>query len=108
MWQNLRNRVILLKNKSIGSALEKSRTDANYTQAELARYLCCDAAEIDEWESGTVQPNIAQCLVLSKLYGVSLDDMFANFNVHEVLAEECVAPFERERMLNSAAKRWYN
>lgn len=93
---------------SICSALKKLRENAQLTQEELAQYFGCDEILIENWESGVTEPTISECLVLSKLYGIPLNDMFADFDVSSVIPETCRDSFEQKRRIHSAANRWYN
>ena len=78
---------------SICSTLKELREAANFTPVELAQYFGADAALIENWESGVSEPTISECLLLSKLYGVSLDDMFAGFDPESIIPEECRVSF---------------
>lgn len=81
---------------SICSTLRQLRENAGYTTEALARFFGMDGSLIENWESGVTEPTITECLVLSKLYGISLDNMFADFSVHSLIPEDCAELFERK------------
>ncbi|MGM9627744.1 MAG: helix-turn-helix transcriptional regulator [Faecousia sp.] len=81
---------------SICSTLRQLRENAGYTPEALARFFGMDGSLIRNWESGVSEPTITECLVLSKLYGISLDNMFADFSVQSLIPEDCAELFERK------------
>ena len=89
---------------SICSTLMRLRENAGYTPESLARFFGVDGSLIENWESGVTEPTITECLVLSKLYGISLDDMFGDFSVRSVIPEDCTELFDR-RILENAKER---
>lgn len=92
----------------ICSALKEQREKAQLTQDELSQYFGCNERLIEEWESGISEPTISECLVLSKLYGIPLDDMFVRVDVSSVIPEERMDSFLQKCQLNAQAKRWYH
>ena len=88
--------------------LKEFREKHNYSKKELACYFGGDVNLINAWESGNAEPTISECLILSKLYGVSLDEMFSTVDVKENIPVEYADDFEREVRLNRMASRWYN
>lgn len=88
--------------------LKKFREAHNYSIKELACYFGGDENLIVGWESGTIEPTISECLILSKLYGVSLDEMFSGVDIKSMIPVECADSFEHEVMLNRIAAHWYN
>jgi ribosome-binding protein aMBF1 (putative translation factor) len=92
----------------IKSILKEYREKHNYSTKDLAYYLGGNEKLIIDWESGAAEPTISECLVLSKLYGVSLAEMFSDFDVKAVLPIDCVDSFEHQIRLNRMSARWYN
>jgi len=90
------------------SILKEYREKHNYSTKDLAYYFGGNEKLIIDWESGAAEPTISECLVLSKLYGVSLDEMFSDFDVKGVLPIDCVDSFEQQIRLNRMSARWYN
>ena len=88
--------------------LKKFREKHNYSTKELSCYFGGNENLIIDWESGSAEPTISECLILSKLYGVSLDEMFSDFDVKEVLPIDCVDSFGQQIRLNRMSARWYN
>ena len=87
---------------SICAALKERRERAGYTQAELARFFGMDASLIQRWETGITEPTISECLVLSKLYGISLDEMFGAFDARAIIPRAWAEVFEAQAHLHRA------
>ena len=51
------------------------RKKRKLTYKEVADFIGVSESLAEKWENGTEEPNIQQCLLLSKLYHVSLDDL---------------------------------
>lgn len=79
---------------SICSTLRQLRENAGYTPETLARFFGMDGSLIENWESGVTEPTITESLVLSRLYGVPLDKMFADFSVRSIIPEDCAELFD--------------
>lgn len=88
--------------------LKEYREKHNYSTKDLAYYFGGNEKLIIDWETGVVEPTISECLVLSKLYGASLDEMFSDFDVKAVLPPNSVDSFEHQIRLNRMSARWYN
>lgn len=101
---------MLMKKKElkICSVLKEQREQAQLTQAELSQYLGCDESVIEGWETGMSEPTISECLVISKLYGIPLDDMFGDISVTSVVPNEKMDSFSQRCRINTQANRWYN
>ena len=88
--------------------LKKFREKHNQSTKELSCYFGGNENLIIDWESESAEPTISECLILSKLYGVSLDEMFSDFDVKEVLPIDCVDSLGQQIRFNRMSARWYN
>lgn len=93
---------------SICTALITMREQAGYTPEELSCYFGTDASLIERWESGAAEPTISECLILSKLYGVALDDMFGQFRAEQAVPQAYADTFAREARVNRMKNRWFD
>ncbi|EOR21156.1 hypothetical protein A500_14208 [Clostridium sartagoforme AAU1] len=59
----------------ISMNLKKLRYRNKYTQEEVADKIGVSRQAVAKWENGTTVPDINNCLSLSELYQVSLDDL---------------------------------
>ena len=99
----------MLKNYTkIQTTLKQFREQAQLTQAELAKYFGCGESLIEKWESGIAEPTISECLILSKLYGTSLDDLLSDFDVRAIIPPDCKDSFDNAIRIHSFARRWYD
>ena len=90
------------------SILKEYREKHNYSTSDLAYYFGGNEKLIIDWEDGAAEPTISECLILSKLYGVSLDEMFSSFDEKTILSKECMDRFEHQVRLNRMTTRWYD
>lgn len=88
--------------------LKSLREQHSYTVDELSRFFNNDKNLIKAWELGVAEPTISQCLILSKLYGISVDEMFSDLDISDVMPINKVDELEYEAKFNRLAKRWYN
>lgn len=88
--------------------LKRLREQHNYSVKELSIYFNDDENLIKAWELGVAEPTISQCLILSRLYGVSVDEMFTGYDVRTAVPSKQREKFECEARLNRIANRWYN
>ncbi len=98
----------ILFGEKMNAKLKKYREKHNYSIEELACFFNDNENLIADWESGTVQPTISECIILSKLYGVSLDEMFSGFDISVMLPPHLIDKLEYQAKLNRMVKRWYN
>ncbi len=78
-----------------GDYLKKLRTENNLSQEKLAEKLGVSRQSISKWEQGYAVPDTDNMLKLSKLYGVSVDDILNCVeSPKESLAEKDTAPNE--------------
>lgn len=61
--------------KELGARLQKLRRQAGMSQQELADQLHVSRQSISKWELGTATPDLDNLVRLSKLFGVSLDEL---------------------------------
>lgn len=59
----------------ISMNLKNLRKRCKYTQEEIADKIGVSRQAVAKWESGETVPDINNCLALSELYEVSLDDL---------------------------------
>lgn len=57
------------------SNLKKLRKTAKLTQEQVAERLNVSRQTVTKWESGESLPDIDNCILLAKLYNVTLDDL---------------------------------
>lgn len=90
---------------TVGIILQNQREKAGYSKAEVAAFFHDDINRIEKWESGTIEPSITECRVLSMLYSVSLDEMFHSIDTAPYVSnrEELDNRIKLNRLLN----RWY-
>lgn len=69
------------------SNLKKLRKSARLTQEQVAETLNVSRQSVAKWESGESLPDIDNCIMLAKLYKVTMDDL-----VGYVKAEKNDAP----------------
>lgn len=61
--------------RSLGEVLKEHRTRCNMTQEMVAESLGVSRQAVGKWESGASEPSTANLIALSKLYGVSVDEL---------------------------------
>lgn len=93
--------------QSICTALRSLREEAGYTRQELGTFFGVGEENVGDWESGVREPTISECLILSRLYGVALDEMFAGFDAQKLIPEAYREEFGCKVYANHMAKRWY-
>lgn len=57
------------------SNLKKLRKNAKLTQEQVAERLNVSRQTVAKWETGDALPDIDSCILLSKLYQVTIDDL---------------------------------
>lgn len=57
------------------SNLKKLRKTARLTQEQVAEKLDVSRQSVAKWESGDALPDIDSCIMLAKLYNVTIDDL---------------------------------
>ena len=61
--------------KSLGETLKTHRTSRGFTQEYVAEALGVSRQAVSKWENGTSDPSTANLMALSKLYGLSVDEL---------------------------------
>lgn len=59
----------------IGSALKHQRESMKLSQSQLAKETGIKQQNISRWESNTHIPDITQCIILAKYYGITLEEL---------------------------------
>lgn len=94
-----------MNKKYIGNQLKKFREYAGYKIEELAYFFGNSLEMIEKWENGEKQPDLQQCMMLTKLYGTSFEEMFSGVNVEDLLEEEVKEEFNHQVWLNGLVRR---
>lgn len=92
---------------TIAKNLMKIREYMGYSVETLAKLINVDETLIEQWEAGTKEPALSQGLLLSKLYGIPVDDIFCDCKLTEILPEEKKAEFNHNVWLNRITNRGY-
>lgn len=99
-----RSEVVNYMNRNvIAESLVKLRETTGYSIHELAKLIDVETEQILQWETGEDEPKISQCILLSELYGVKLNDIFCNCTPEEYLASEKVDDFKHNAWINRIA-----
>lgn len=64
--------------KSLGEALKENRIRCQMTQEFVAEHLGVSRQAVSKWENGTSDPSTSNLLALSKLYGISPEELLKN------------------------------
>ena len=86
---------------SIAEKLLQLRKNAGYSQEELAEKIFVSRQAISKWERGEALPDTENLIALSKLYNVSLDELF------ETTPREAEIDIEERNWLNMWNKMPY-
>lgn len=70
---------------AIAQTLKQCREEKNLTQEELAQFFGAGVSLIEKWESGAAEPTVSEALILGRLYGGSLDEMFERFDARAMI-----------------------
>ena len=83
-------------NIELGNHLAELRKKHGYSQEDLADKLDISRQAISKWENGESDPSTENLIALSKLYGVSLDELVGNVkpveNDDEPIVPEVIDP----------------
>lgn len=101
---------------NMGSFLAKLRKDHNLTQAELGEKLGVTNKTVSRWETGNYMPPVEMLEELSKLYGLSINELLsgrklsteeykemAEENIKETLGQSVFSLKEKETFFK---KKW--
>lgn len=89
-----------MKNNSIGKKLKKLREEAKYTIQQVARYFDNNIEMVEQWEEEEQQLSAEQILILSFLYGISMDEIFIGIEPAELVSKEYQEEYRHEAWLN--------
>ena len=83
----------MIDNKTVGQAIAKLRNSQNMTQQTLAACLNVSHQAVSKWEKGAALPDVLTLVELSRMFGVTLEQLLAgdvDFRVqgHETKAEK--------------------
>lgn len=93
---------------SIPETLKHLRESADLTQTELAQFFGTDATLIEKWESGITEPSISEALILSKVFGCSLDEMLAYVDPRNMIPPDALETYDYILSKNRIFNRWYD
>ena len=68
----------------LGNKLYELRKKANLSQEDFAEKLNVSRQAVSKWECGDALPDTENLIKISKLYGVSLDELVGNINPNQV------------------------
>jgi len=91
--------------KTVGAIIKEHREKAGYSKSDIAAFFQNDVGRIEKWENNFVEPSISECKILSKLFSVSLDEMFASVDVMSLVSNQ--PAFDAVTQLNRLSNRWY-
>lgn len=91
--------------KTVGAIIKEHREKAGYSKSDIAAFFQNDVGRIEKWENNSAEPSISECKILSKLFSVSLDEMFASVDVISLVSNQ--PAFEAVTQLNRLSNRWY-
>lgn len=94
--------------QEICRVLKERREYAQMSPAALGEFFGCGESLIEKWETGVEEPTITEALVLGKLYGISLDEMFSDFDVGSMIPTDCKERFDHAVRLHTFSRRWYD
>ena len=64
-----------MEQEKIGKFIAKRRKDLHFTQANLAKKLGITDRAVSKWENDVAEPGVKDLRTLSRLYGVTLDQL---------------------------------
>ena len=59
----------------IGEALKQQRKQWGMTQSQLAKATGIKQQNISRWENNTHIPDVLECAILAKFYGITIDEL---------------------------------
>lgn len=76
----------MIDNKAVGQAIAKLRQADNMTQQTLAACLNVSHQAVSKWENGMTLPDVLTLLELSRMFGVTLEQLLAGDVDHRIEA----------------------
>jgi len=68
--------------ETLGNAIREHRTRCRMTQEFVAESLGVSRQAVSKWENGTSDPSTSNLIALSKLYGISAEDLLREIGVN--------------------------
>ena len=65
----------IIEEKTLADILKESRMRCKMTQEFVAESVGVSRQAVSKWENGTSEPSTSNLIALSKLYGVSMDEV---------------------------------
>ena len=90
-------------NKIVAENLVSLRTKCGYTQLQVAEKINYSDKSVSKWERGDAIPDIPVMLQLSKLYGVSLDDMVKKHEKEQIKPKEKNLLLSKQTLISTIA-----
>ncbi len=90
-------------NKIVAENLVNLRTKCGYTQLQVAEKINYSDKSVSKWERGDAIPDIPVMLQLSKLYGVSLDDMVKRHEKEQIKPKEKNLILSKQTIISTIA-----
>lgn len=78
----------------IGENIKRLRTTNGLTQKDLAEKLFVTAQAVSRWENGEVEPSATTLYEMSKIFNVSIDEIFGNGAPAPIVEKEIVVEKE--------------
>ena len=60
---------------NIGEAIKEQRLRLGISQSELAKATGIKQQNISRWENNTHIPDVTQCVILAKYYGIMIEEL---------------------------------
>ena len=91
----------------ISATLRTLRKANGFTQKQIADKLNIDRSTYSYYELGKINPSIASMVVLSELYGISLDEMvhYEESVASSLSAASAASPYESSPILSEDEKK---
>lgn len=80
---------------NLGENIYKLRTERNLSQEELAQALEVSRQSVSKWETGASQPELDKLLRLSKVFGVTLDELVTGKGASQPKTHKKTVPVQR-------------
>lgn len=87
----------------IGSKLKAARRNAGVTQTEAAQQLGVSRQAISRWENGRAYPELSYVIIMSRLYGLSLDELLRDKSAYVGFIQKSTQKNDKRRARKKAA-----
>ena len=77
------NEVIFMDTRKLGLFLKQLRKENNMTQEQLGERIGVTNKTISRWETGGYMPPVESLILLSDLYGISINELLAGESVED-------------------------